>query len=265
MRMIKYQLFLAVALLTGVAIGFFVRTPASVEERVEKESPASVAKIADMGDAATIAALRRQVADLKSRLAAQDAPQEAAVSNAVAEVARGVERPGGRLFPNPREWMEEIRKTDPARYTQMTNRMAQWRQRRAAQARSKIDYLSSVDTSRMSAGAKKTHDELQELIARREEIEEQLHQDGITDEQRQQLFEKMFEMDREMRRLNGQERNNLFVEMARELGYADAEAREISQTVQDVIEATGGGHGGFGPPGPPGPPPGGGAEGFGGR
>jgi len=168
----------------------------------------------------------------------------------------------GRPRGNPREWMENIKKTDPARYAQMTNRFAQWRIRRAEHARTKIDFLSSIDTSHMSAAAQKTHDELQDLIARREEIEEQLHQEDLSDADRDKLMKEMWQTHHELQRLNGEERKNLIEETARNLGFEGEAAQEISTTIQDVIQATdtwGGGRR-HGPPpggGPGGPGPGG--------
>ena len=140
----------------------------------------------------------------------------------------------------------------------MTNRFANWRRSRAEQARNKIDFLSSIDTSRMSAGARKTHDALQELIARREEIEAQLQNPDISDAERGELMRQLRESHGELQRLNGEERRNLIGETARSLGFEGEDAREISATIQEVIRATDGGWGGgrhHG--GHRGPPPGG--------
>ena len=149
--MIKHQMFIAAALLAGVAIGYFVK-----DEPIPAEEPKAEEKakkpVADKGGEATVMALRHRIAELEKRLAAKDEKAEVAISNAVAE-ARPLEPPR----QNWRERMEEMKKNDPERYTQMTNRFAQWRRNRAEQARDKIDFLSSIDTSRMSAGAKKTH------------------------------------------------------------------------------------------------------------
>ena len=255
--MIKHQMFIAVALLAGVAIGYFVKNEPipSDEPKAEK-----VAKkpIADKGEEATVKALRHRIAALEKLLAEKDGKSEIAISNAVAEAAKA--RPPEPPRMNWRERMEEMRKNEPERYTQMTNRMTQWRHDRAAQARSKIDFLSSIDTSRMSAGAKRTHEALQELIAKREEIEQQLQASDLSDEERGKLMEELHSTRHELMRLNGEERGNLFEETARNLGFEGDDVREFSATIQDVIEAT---DGGFGPPrgshggGHRGPPPGG--------
>ena len=251
--MIKHQMFIAAALLAGVAIGYFVKDePIPVEEPKTEETVKK--PVADKGDEASVKALRHRIAELEKLLAEKDGKSEIAISNAVAEAvkARPQEPPRG----NWRERMEEMKTNDPERYTQMTNRFANWRRSRAEQARNKIDFLSSIDTSHMSAGAKKTHDALQELIARREGIEQQLQSPDLTDEERGKLMGELHSTHHELMRLNGEERNNLFEETARNLGFEGEDAKDISATIQEVIRATdagwGGHHGGH-----RGPPPGG--------
>ena len=232
--MIKHQMFIAAALLAGVAIGYFVK-----DEPIAAEEPAAetVQKkaVADKGEEASVKALRHRIAELEKLLAEKDGTSEIAISNAVAEAVKA--RPPAPP-QNWRERMEEMKKNDPERYTQMTNRFAQWRMRRAAEARGKMDFLASIDTSRMSGKAKKTHDELQELLAKREDIEERLHQEGLSDDQRHQLMGELHATNGELWRLNGQEQKNLISEMTKELGFTGEDAAEVSGTVQAIIDAT---------------------------
>ena len=246
--MIKHQMFIAAALFAGVAIGYFVK-----DEPIPAEAPKVEEKakkpVADKGDEASVRALRHRIAELEKLLAEKDGKSEIAISNAVAEVVKS--RPPAPP-QNWRERMEEMKKNDPERYTQMTNRFANWRRSRAEQARNKIDFLSSIDTSHMSAGAKKTHNALQELIARREGIEQQLQSPDLTDEERGKLMGELHSTHHELMRLNGEERNNLFEETARNLGFEGEDAKEITATIQEVIRATDAGWGGHhgGPRGP---------------
>lgn len=237
--MIKYQMFIAVALLVGVAIGYFVKDepvaaaePAKVEEKAKKP-------VADKGGEATIKALRHRIAELEKALAEKDERSATPIASTEPQV-----RPPERPQMNWRERMEEMRKNEPERYAQMTNRMAQWRRDQAARNRNKIDFLSSIDTSHMSADARKTHDALQELIARRENIEAQLQDPDLTDEERGKLMRQLWESHGELQRLNGEERKNLIDETARSLGFEGEDAQEISATIREVIEATDGGWGG---------------------
>ena len=237
--MIKYQMFIAVALHVGVAIGYFVKDepvaaaePAKVEEKAKKP-------VADKGGEATIKALRHRIAELEKALAEKDERSATPIASAEPQV-----RPPERPQMNWRERMEEMRKNEPERYAQMTNRMAQWRRDQAARNRNKIDFLSSIDTSHMSADARKTHDALQELIARRENVEAQLQDPDLTDEERGKLMRQLWESHGELQRLNSEERKNLIDETARSLGFEGEDAQEISATIREVIEATDGGWGG---------------------
>ena len=253
MHILKYQMFIAAALLAGVAIGYFVK-----DEPIPAEEPKAeeVAKkpVADKGEEASIKALRRRIAELEKLLAEKNGKSEIAISNAVAEAAKL--RPSEPPRLNWRERMEEMKKNDPERYTQMTNRFANWRRSRAEQAQNKIDFLSSIDTSHMSASAKRTHAALQDLITKREEIEEQLQQPDLADDQRHSLMEQLRDMRHQIQRLNGEERMNLISEVANSLGFEGEDAKEVTLTLIDVVQATDEGyvphHGGH-----RGPPPGG--------
>ena len=238
--MIKHQMFIAAALFAGVAIGYFVKDePIPVEEQT---SEVAVKKpVADKGEGASVKALRHRIAELERMLAEKDGKSEIAISNAVAEATKA--RPPQRPRQSWRERMEERKKNDPKHYTEMTNNIANWRRSRAELARSKMDFLSSVDVSRMGADAKKTHGELLELIARRQELEEQMHREDLTDEERGKLRHDLWTSQEELMRLNDLERGNLFEETARNLGFSGDDAKEISSTIMEVIEATDGGWG----------------------
>ena len=129
---------------------------------------------------------------------------------------------------NWRGRLEELKNTDPARYAQMTNRFAQWRQRRTEQARNKIDFLSSIDTSLMSAEARKTHDDLQKVIAKREEFEQRLQLPNLSDDERSKLMSELHSTHRDLVRLNDEERKNLI----------NVATEELSVKIQRIIDAT---------------------------
>ena len=238
--MIKHQLFIGAALIAGVAIGYFA-APAGEEAPPPPQNDTEyVAKtaIADKGDAAALAALRARIKELEAKLAGNQAEDVALISNAIAS-AQAARPPRGDRGRNPGEWMENLKKTDPARYTQMTNRFAQWRADRLNRQQSKLDFLSSIDTSHMSASARKTHEKLQDLIVRREEIEDEMHADpNMSWEERGQIFNRMREVDDQIRHLNGEERQTLLKETARELGLGRDDAEALSATIQDILTVT---------------------------
>lgn len=195
-------------------------------------------KIADGGEAASVRALRARVRDLERQLAELSAADSNAVEQAVAEQPRGHE--------DFHERMERMKTEDPARYAEITNNMARWRQQRSERQMAKLDFLSSIDTSRMSPQAKAVHEQLQDAIARQEELESQMHDESLTEEGRRQLWNQMRENGRQLWALNGKERNNLIETTARNLGFKGQEVREISTTMREIIEATDSGFGGPG-------------------
>lgn len=251
------KLFAALLLLvTGAVAGFFLslRQVASVpKEATPKERRAST-PIADAGSQASLTALRSRISDLEAQLAAANARVSPSNGQEVVAVQAPKSRPEG-MREGFRERMERLKKDDPAEYANMTNRMTQWRRHRAEQHQAKLDFLSSVDTSHMSAAAKKSHQDLQEALARRDELERQMQDENLTDDERHALMQEMHESWREMQRLNGEVRKNLIEETARNLGFAGEDVKEISLTMQEIIEATDsfGGRGRFGRRGAPPP------------
>lgn len=243
--MVRQQLFIGAALLAGVAIGFFVQ-PEPEKEPVPEKPKTQSAVIDDVGESAALAALRARVRELEAQLAASRDEGKAVVSNAVAHL----EEPRGN-------WIEALKKSDPARFTQMTNWFAQIRSERKSRQAARAEFLSSVGTSHMSAEAQKTHAAYQELLARREELEERIHQEGLDDAERQELMREMRGVSREMRELGLAERQVLLGEVAYAIGLEGEAAAELVETVGDVIEVTEGAsmYGGHrGPPPPPGGP-----------
>ena len=179
-----------ISLLVGAALGYClgpVSSPAPAPEPEKKAEPEQVKQPEYRGERAD-RALRARIKELEGMLAKQGVE----VEKMKEEETERRERP---RF-DPRAEMERLKTEDPARYAQITNGMAQFRQRRLERAQSKIDFLSSVDTSNMSPGARKTHEDLQDMIARREEIESKMH--GIMDmseDDRRALFGEMRETD----------------------------------------------------------------------
>ena len=165
-----------ISLLVGAALGYClgpVSSPAPAPEPEKKAEPEQVKQPdqRDHGDRAANRALRARIKELEEMLAKQGVE----VEKMKEEETERRERP---RF-DPRAEMERLKTEDPARYAQITNGMAQFRQRRLERAQSKIDFLSSVDTSKMSPAARKTHEELQDMIEKREELEQKMR--GIMD------------------------------------------------------------------------------------
>ena len=242
--MVRQQLFIGAALVVGAAIGFFAKT--SVEE-ARPAAPVSddtvqAKLIEDKGAASIEASLRARIADLEARLASAEGRDVGERADKVAESAPPAPPRGGDF----RARMEEMKKNDPAGYAQMTNRFAQMRQRQLERQQAKLDFLSSVDVSRMSEAAQKTHGDLQDAIVRVEDLRDRLHQADLSDKERGEVFEELMKTEREINRLNAAERRNLLAETAKAIGLKGDDRKVFLDTVGEIIKATDGG--GFRPP-----------------
>lgn len=247
--MVRQQLFIGAALIAGAAIGYFIQPePVKPQAHASVDETAPAKLIEDKGESASIAALRARVRELEAKLAQAHASDEELVSNTVErlEVARRDRRPEG----GQRDWMAELKERDPERYVQMTNNFARWRQERRSQQAERASFLASVDTSRMSAGARKTHSAFQSLLERREALEEKMHNPDLAFDERRELMSEMQSIRHELNETREAERKVLLNEVARAVGLEGAAASELVQTIGGVYEATEDGH--RGPGGGPG-------------
>nr|MCR5751390.1 hypothetical protein [Kiritimatiellia bacterium] len=221
----------------GAAIGFFVgrADPAPREAEVAAKAAAVSKRIEDVGADASAAALRSRIRELEALLAARRAEDSRPVTNAVAADA-GTPRWNRR--GGMRETMEEIRKNDPQRFTQMTNHFAEMRRNRQERQRARADFLSSVDPSLLSDDRRKTHAAYQELLERREALFEKMADMSLSDEERHGLWREMHGIGEEMGRLAAEERDTLLSVVAESIGLEGDAAAELVETVKDVCDAT---------------------------
>lgn len=191
-------------------------------------------KIADQGESASVKALRTRIRELERQLAERAGSDDDTARTEVAAVpsAEGERREGFQ------ERMERLQRDDPARYTQITNNMAQWHRRQSERRAKQLEILSSIDTSRMNPEAQQVHADLQEAIARREELDQQLQDPSLSDERRHELWNQMRELGQTTWQLNVRERNNLMTETAKELGFKGQAVRDFNVTMREIIEAT---------------------------
>lgn len=254
----------AISLVLGVFCGVVgARSPRG--RAVETEPSVTPTRKDTVADESTVKVLRARIRELEKRLAAQAKPSE----EKKADDGKPAEEPRAEQGPRPPEggpdrWIQEMKKNHPERYAAITNWMAQFRKMQTAQAQEKIGFLSSVDPSALGAEAKEVHERLQALIARREELAAQAQQgfEQMSGEDRREFFRQQGELSHEIDELNDKERSNLFRQMAKNLGFAEEDAGEIVETVNQIIEATEGGFGpsrrqmrAFGPPPGEGPRP----------
>lgn len=236
--MIKNQLFIAAALLVGAAIGYLLKPDKPVVEP-EKKVPVTVAKISSRGESASVKALRARVAELEKLLAAREAekPVEQVAEAKPQSEAQG-ERRGPPSMKEMREEMENLKKDNPEEFAKREKRMAKFRQWHLDRTNRNLNFLSSVDTSGMTEAQLKAHEKYQDLIVRREELEEKMHNSEMTDEDREDIERDRRETDHALWQAARAERETLIGETAKALGFTGDDAAAVSATIKDVISST---------------------------
>ena len=245
-----------VALAAGVAVGYLAAPADEVAPKPSEQAPRrSRAHVVDVAQDSSVAALRKRVRELERRLADTAAAASALTDRAV----EAEQRPQHFGMPGGGEWrarMEEMKKSDPERYAQMTNRMSRWRSNMIANTRNRLEFFSTLDTANMTPKQLETHERLQALLARRDELMRTMDIDNanVSDEQRSKAFDEMRSIHEQLRGLESAERDMLLHQMARNLGCSKAESRELIDTIKTIYDATqswGGGRRRHGGPHPP--------------
>ena len=238
----------ATALAAGAAIGWFAK-PASASAADVSGETAKSRKIAEPPATDSEKALRARIKELELALARKNAKHEAvpALKTREETVPRhGINRRDGDK--GILGAVERMKKEDPERYSRMTNRVETFRRMRAERNVRKLAFLSSIDTSGMSADAKAVHERLQESMAARESIENRLHSmENPSESEMRGLFEQMHEADREVRELSMQERENLLRQTTDALGFSGDDAEQIISTVKEIFDSTENGFDGMRP------------------
>ena len=228
----------------GYSIGF---RPVDEFEEDTAQHVSRKGKIADKGDAAQVKALRRRVRELERELAeARRSEPRPDIDGGLGTdrrtaghqsevVGESGPKSGHERF---RDGLAKLEKTDPERYTQITNRMAQFRQRRLERAASKLDFLSSIDISRMTSDEQKVHNDLQDMIVRREELEEQLRNRDLPIEDRRAIMEQMRDTDHAMRDANASEQNALLLLLGDSMGYSAEDSKALADSAKAIFDAT---------------------------
>jgi len=240
------------ALIAGAALGYCL-APSQGAAEPEAAQPAEGPRrklLPDAGPEEQLKALRSRIKELEKALADSQKQSEQQQEVRVEEDRRRGRGGFGANWKEMRERLDQWKKDNPEEFARMEKRRQEFMQARAKRTQSTLDFLSSIDTARMGKAARETHEELQGLIAKREELESKMMAEDTPDEDRSRLFQEMFETDRSIREKNEQERQNLLRLTAEELGLAGDDATEVVDTISEIYEATSGGFGGPGPGGP---------------
>lgn len=232
--MVKQQLFIGVALIAGVAIGYFVSPQSAPAVAVSEEVAAPRSTLPDVGESSSLAALRARIKDLEAQLVEKRRVETAERT----EVRERGPRMGAANGRSRREWVENLKKENPQAYTAMTNGIARSNRERLERHQKKLDFLSTIDTSRMSASARSVHGALQELITSRETMDEGINWENMSDDEMHSQMEKRREIEGKIAELSAIERKNLIQEAAKELGFQGENAKGFADTIQEIYDAT---------------------------
>ena len=234
------------ALLVGAAIGHFVPplfssapAPAERETKTSERRSARTRTQPSREHDADLNRLRARIKQLERQLAEQDAAaSEEPVDQPATNRVEGSRRFGPPTFAE----LEEMREKDPERYVQTTNRIAQFRAGWQGRLQNQFDILESADTAHMTEKQRKVHEDYISLLARIDELGEQLNPlADVTEEQRRAAGQEMRESWHKLHELQRIERDTLLTQTANALGFRGRKAQEVVEGIKQVYEATGGG------------------------
>ena len=211
----------------------------------------------DVQEGADVRQMRQRIRELEQRLAAAKIEVPPATEAKVEENGERRRERGGERFgmQDIRERMERFAKDDPERFAQMTNGMAQGMRRMQERQQAKVNFLSAINTSKMTAQQKEVHGKYLDLLARQDELQGYLRPDAnVTDEERQAALDEMRELGHNLRDLGHAERDTLLAQAAQNMGYAPEEAETVVGQIKEIFQVTDGDRGfgafGGGPGGP---------------
>lgn len=222
----------AVAFACGCVVAMaFGRDEDVIAERKSTPQKASAKKIRDNSSKSEIEVLRARIRELESALTSKadvgpSTPPEVRPAAAPVQSRRGG------------DWLERMKKENPDQYNQMTNRMAQRRMERRDRTVDRLDALSSVDVSGWSEGARKIHEEYQDLLVKSQELMDAASPSNPNNEARAAAFAEMGRTFGRLHELGEKERVNLMTYTMKEFGFSDDEARELTESVKAVYDVT---------------------------
>jgi hypothetical protein len=227
----------ALALLIGFASGWSIKSSlarnaarndgASQEESANKKSKLGATDAEVKLLRARIKELEFAISSKKSLAVRQTAKQDSQKETKPRAAESGI-----------RNYVEQMKKDRPEEYSRMTNEIARVRRERGERNLERIDFFASVDTSQMSDEAKAVHTELQSLLQQRIDLESEAFAENAAGTDRREVFRRLGELDRDIRRLNKVERQTLMQMTVKSLGLTKEASDDLLRTVSDIYEAT---------------------------
>lgn len=174
--------------------------------------------------------LRQRIRELEDELARRAA---AAVSVASA-IPSGPER--REPARERRNWMEELRKNDPAGYEELQKRREQARKDVQDSLARKAAYLLYRDTSDMSEEEQARHTLMLNLLSETWSLSRQIAE--LPREQRREVSRTLRENIRQLEPMLDEERDRAFYTVGRDLGYGEEESLQFAEHMDALVEIT---------------------------
>lgn len=247
----------------GAAIGYALKPQSEpvkpvVKPKVVKHEPA---KVKPGSDAETVALLRDRVKRLEAKLAAQAkknaAKEKPAAEDPMAAIAKALGGDGssvvvsktivstngldgiqGQIEAQIQEQLGKMGLDSKEVMAQVREQLEGMRKRNDAKFASSREFLGSIDVSRLGPKAVKTHNELQKLLESRDACEKIIRNPQASAKEKEDAMTELALSEKQLQKLNGEERDNLLAMTAEELGCKGEDAKVVTRTIKDIFRAT---------------------------
>lgn len=213
----------------GVAVGFalckaFVPQAAETEAKAEKPIASE--------EAEKLAKAQKRIAALEKKRAVAKVVTKSEMPKDEATSGNG---PKKIVVKDGDDVLESLRKNlSEDEFKAATNALSAIRAKLADKARSKIDFLRSIDVSHMSEAERKNHETFIALAEKREAAMAKM-KGGIPDAT---TLQEVVMVGMQMTPVAKKERSALVREVARELGYAGDDVDVVHDAMQNIYDAT---------------------------
>lgn len=201
---------------------------------------AAPAPAVENADAKKLAAAQKRIEELEGRIASMKAVAKAPAPKAIPAKTENEDKNVINISGGDVDVLGELKRRMPEeQFAQATNAMEQLKSKLANKAKSRMDFLASIDTSSMTAEERKNHERFMELMERKEAIAAKMK--GLIPNVK--AIQEMVELEMEMRPTAKRERSTLVRQVAKDLGYTGDDVDVIHDTLNNVYDCTGDGGG----------------------
>ncbi len=215
-------------------------TPSTVSQDINAKRGSSRR---DEATERSLAALRRQVAELERELAQRKVQSGQSEESTMEEVTMPEtsdrrER-GARDRQSWEERMERMKSEEPERYAEMQQRREEFRQQIEQRVRDRSEFLDAIDVAGMNAEQRANHQKLLETVARANELGAQMMQSGFgRGEDQQDVRQEFGETMGMLNQLYEAERKYLLEATAKAAGYSGNDVPAFTEHIQSIYENT---------------------------